>query len=199
MTQRRGPCLLRGTFSVLLGCGLRSSGLRDAGERDGQGGGGRGLSRGAEGNTASGSVPCTSTLSLRSPVAREPASRTRCVRPACSVGVLVKERRIPGLPISSQTSSRLSRRNGSAGKLGVDNSAFAMSDLLFQIPADRTGLRGGAPAQYPMLKISIFRVESQFRGPAGSLDEKFLRGSRTDTFCHQRPSHMPWREDYRPR
>ena len=50
-------------------------------------------------------------------------------------------------------------------KLGVDNSAFAMSDLLFQIPADRTGLRGGAPAQYPMLKNSIFRVESQFRRP----------------------------------
>ena len=40
--------MLRGTFSVLLGCGLRSLGL-GSGRADGQGGGGRGLSRGAEG------------------------------------------------------------------------------------------------------------------------------------------------------
>jgi hypothetical protein len=41
-----------------------------------------------------------------------------------------------------------------------------MSDLLFHILADRSGLRGRAPAHYPMLKNSEIEVSPKSRLPA---------------------------------
>jgi hypothetical protein len=52
-----------------------------------------------------------------------------------------------------------------------------MSDLLFHILADRIGLRGRAPAHYPMLKNSDFFASITIQKTAGSLDGKFRRGS----------------------
>jgi hypothetical protein len=41
-----------------------------------------------------------------------------------------------------------------------------MSDLLFQIAADAIGLCGRAPAHYPMLKNSDFRLDHNCRDRA---------------------------------
>ena len=57
----------------------------------------------------------------------------------------------------------------------------------------RSGLSGGAPAHYPILKNSIFRVDHNFGGPPAASRRNYLGIRRTDTF---RASHMPWCEDY---
>lgn len=89
-----------------MACALQAWG---AGERDGQGGGGRGLSRGAEGNTRE----RICTLHIDAIAALAGCSRTsvkNALRQARLLGlVLVKERRIPGLPSFTNILSIISK------------------------------------------------------------------------------------------